>query len=132
MTKKGTISPYSYPGLDMNNINLIKYPFLNNVVKLNKEGVLDMVCEHYKICHNDLIGKLRKRVLVEPRMVLSFILKRKYDLSLREIGEMIGGRDHSSIFHYIETFEGLHNTSKNFRERSRKILLACGVDCDKL
>jgi chromosomal replication initiator protein len=126
------INPYVYPGIDLQKLDLTKYPSLNSVVKLSEEDVLEMVCQYYGVTQDNVVGKSRKRIFVEPRIVFSYILRMKFDKTLRHIGEVIGDRDHSSISHYIETFYCLFNTNKNFKNRCKNVLLASGVDFDNV
>lgn len=64
--------------------------------------IIDGVCRHFKVKSADLCGSSRKANLVRARQMLMFMLRRELDLPLVQIGQLVGGRDHSTIIHGIE------------------------------
>lgn len=76
--------------------------------------ILLYTCEHFEIELDNLIGKPRKRKFVYPRFHLIQILKIKTVLSLSEIGKIVGGRDHSTIIHALETHKDLRDQDTSF------------------
>lgn len=68
-----------------------------------------------------LMSKCRKRELVELRMMFCYIARSmKYNLGV--IGNKLGGRDHTTVIHGVNTFVNLIETSDPFREKFQKIL----------
>jgi hypothetical protein len=55
----------------------------------------------------DLKSRKRKHVCV--RYYLMTYLKRKTHLSLSDIGEMIGGKDHATVIHGVRAYENTNN-----------------------
>jgi hypothetical protein len=55
----------------------------------------------------DLKSRKRKHVCV--RYYLMTYLKRKTHLSLADIGEMIGGKDHATVIHGVRAYENTNN-----------------------
>jgi chromosomal replication initiator protein len=67
--------------------------------------VLDSVVRYYKVTHQDLTGRSRKRDVTTPRQVAMYLLREETDASLVDIGRALGGRDHTTILHGVEKIE---------------------------
>jgi chromosomal replication initiator protein DnaA len=61
--------------------------------------VLEAVAEFYRISLDDLCGKQRDKHIVVPRQVAMYLMRQETDASLLEIGQALGGRDHSTVLH---------------------------------
>jgi chromosomal replication initiator protein len=61
--------------------------------------VLEAVAEHYRIPPSDLCGKQRDKHIVGPRQVAMYLMRQETEASLLEIGQALGGRDHSTVLH---------------------------------
>lgn len=61
--------------------------------------VLAAVCRHYGTDEAALRGKQRDKEIVLPRQVAMYLLRTETGASLPQIGEALGGRDHSTILH---------------------------------
>lgn len=70
--------------------------------KLTPELILSAVTETYDTTIADLCGRKRRREVVLPRQVAMFLLRNEVGLNLVEIGEILGGRDHSTVIHGID------------------------------
>ena len=64
--------------------------------------VLEAVAEHYRIPLEDLRGKQRDKHIVGPRQVAMYLMRQETEASLLEIGQALGGRDHSTVMHGCE------------------------------
>jgi chromosomal replication initiator protein len=60
-------------------------------------------------------GPKRDANLVKARQIAMFILKQDLSLSFTEIGNILGGRDHTTIMHGVGKIEGLLS-NKTFSE----------------
>ncbi len=67
--------------------------------RVSIEDVLNAVAEHYRIEVEDLKGKARNQQIVTPRHVAMYLMRQETDASLLEIGQALGGRDHSTVLH---------------------------------
>ncbi len=56
------------------------------------QRIIGAVCEAYAVGTEDLLGASRRRRIVVARKLLFYLLRTHMDLSLREIGELVGGR----------------------------------------
>ncbi len=67
--------------------------------KTSPQTVLKSVADFYNISINDLVKRSRKKEVVKPRQVAMFLLREETKLSFPEIGQKLGGRDHSTVIH---------------------------------
>jgi len=70
--------------------------------KTSPPVVLKSVADFYNISAADLVKRSRKKEVVQPRQVAMFLLREETKLSFPEIGQKLGGRDHSTVIHACE------------------------------
>ena len=63
------------------------------------EKVIAGVCSFYKITKEKLLSKSKKKELVQPRQICAFLMCEILDIPLVTIGEVMGGRDHTTVIH---------------------------------
>lgn len=69
--------------------------------------VLAIVCDHYEVDLSHLVSKKRDAEYCEPRYVAMYLLRYNLRLSLKRIGEVFGGRDHSTVISAINNVKNL-------------------------
>jgi chromosomal replication initiator protein len=69
---------------------------------LHADDIIDMVCEYYKIKQTQLKGPKRNAALVKARQVTMYLIQKELKLTLVEIGNLLGGRDHTTIMHGVD------------------------------
>ncbi len=67
--------------------------------------VLAAVSKYYHISIEDLRGKQRDKHIVMPRQIAMWMMRQDTKASLLEIGQELGGRDHSTILHGCDKIE---------------------------
>lgn len=72
---------------------------VSEIKNLSPKQVLSKVCEYFDIKQSDLIGPKRVKELVLPRHLVMHILSEQLNLTVEKIGEIIGGRDHTTVMH---------------------------------
>lgn len=80
------------------------------------ENILKKCCETaYEI--DDICAQVRKKQYVFARVTFAFIYKRIISraVPLKHIGNILGGLDHSTIVHGLETFRKEYETNELFR-----------------
>lgn len=63
------------------------------------ENIQKTVAEYYKIKLTDMFSKKRSRVIARPRQIAMAVAKELTQMSLPDIGEAFGGRDHTTVLH---------------------------------
>ena len=70
--------------------------------KTSPQVILKNVADFYSISLTDLLKRSRKKEVVRPRQIAMFLLREETKLSFPEIGQKLGGRDHSTVIHAFE------------------------------
>ncbi len=73
------------------------------------------VCAYYGIEADDLLAKTRTRNVSFPRQVAMFLARRLTDSSLPRIGELFGGRDHTTVLHACSKIEAQLSEDEDLR-----------------
>jgi chromosomal replication initiator protein len=66
------------------------------------EIIIKIVSDHYNLKTSDIISKKRPREISYPRQIAMYLCRTLTDLSLPQIGECIGKRDHTTVLHGYE------------------------------
>lgn len=103
------------PGLK--EVKSILSTYLNSPYrKTSPQAVLKSVAEFYDISASDLIKRSRKKEIVKPRQVAMFLLREETKLSFPEIGQKLGGRDHSTVIHACEKIRREDSTDEILKQ----------------
>lgn len=78
--------------------------------QVSMENIQKTVADFYRIKIVELLSKKRTRVIARPRQIAMTLARELTQLSLPEIGNAFGGRDHSTVLHACKTIESLRNT----------------------
>jgi chromosomal replication initiator protein len=83
--------------------------------QVSVEGIQKTVAEYFKIKISDMHSKRRSRNVARPRQVAMALAKDLTQMSLPEIGEAFGNRDHTTVLHACRTIASLrkHDSSLN-------------------
>lgn len=61
------------------------------------ESIIEATCNYFKVSREDLIGKKKTKEIVEPRQLCIYLIIDILGLPLKVVGDMFGGRDHTTI-----------------------------------
>jgi chromosomal replication initiator protein len=75
--------------------------------QVSVEGIQKTVAEYFKIKVADMHSKKRSRNVARPRQVAMALAKELTQMSLPEIGEAFGNRDHTTVLHACRTISSL-------------------------
>jgi predicted transcriptional regulator len=78
--------------------------------------LFDITEEKTGINKETILSGSRKTHLVDIKRIIGVILRRHTKMRLWQIGEVLGGLDHSCVSHYLKTVQGLLDTDYKFRE----------------
>ena len=73
------------------------------------ELIQKTVADYYKIKVADMYSKRRPIAIALPRQVAMYLAKELTQKSLPEIGELFGGRDHTTVLHAVRKIGGERN-----------------------
>ncbi len=69
------------------------------VARTSLDRVLQVVAAHYRLSVSDLASRKRTKVVVQARQMAMYAARELSDASLSQIGQSLGGRDHSTVMH---------------------------------
>ena len=81
---------------------------------LTVDDILDKVCSHYGVAQQHVFSKSRKRDYVLVRQVSMYLAQKYTKMPSSRIGQLIGGRDHSTVLHSCSTIEQRLKVDKAF------------------
>jgi chromosomal replication initiator protein len=72
---------------------------------LTIDDILEKVWQHYNVSPQNVYGKSRKRDYVQVRQISMYLAQKYTKMPASRIGQLIGGRDHSTVLHSCATIE---------------------------
>ena len=66
---------------------------------------MKVVSRYYDISPDQLVTKKRSRDISHPRQVAMYLCRELTDMSLPKIGQVFGGRDHTTVMHACEKIQ---------------------------
>ncbi len=91
--------------------------FKKRKVVATPKKILKTVGTYYTVKQKDLKGKRRTKEIVRPRQVAMYLLKNLTELPLTQIGDLLGGRDHTTVMHGVGKIEKLLEENLQIREQ---------------
>lgn len=85
------------------------------------EAIIKEVCRQFEITGEELIKAQRTKEVALPRQVAMYLLKKTTPLSLEKIGNLLGGRDHSTILYGVQALEEKIEKNPNLRIKVEQI-----------
>ncbi|HMN19933.1 MAG TPA: chromosomal replication initiator protein DnaA [Ottowia sp.] len=74
--------------------------------QISVESIQKTVADYYKIKVADMYSKKRPASIARPRQIAMYLAKELTQKSLPEIGELFGGRDHTTVLHAVRKIAG--------------------------
>lgn len=81
------------------------------------EKIRDTVARRWRVRPEALASKRRTKDLTVPRQIAMYLIKDMIGMSLVRIGDLFGGRDHSTVIHSIRKVEDGMAEDTDFREQ---------------
>ena len=69
---------------------------------LSIHEVIQVVAQFYNIPTDDLVNRGRNKEQVKPRQIVMYLAREELHATLPEIGEALGGRDHTTVMYGVE------------------------------
>lgn len=83
--------------------------------------IADVVCNHFNIKKELIQTSSRKREIVQARQVAMFLSKQYTEMSLAQIGSIIGKKNHATVLHACKMVKDQIEVDKGFRDEISKI-----------
>ena len=83
--------------------------------------IMKAVAKAYGITVDQMVGRSRAREVALPRHIAMYLLRQEIDISLPQIGEAFGGRDHTTVMHACEKIADLIERDNRLRRQVLQI-----------
>jgi len=84
--------------------------------RVSEDQILKAVADFYNVSPEELIGRVRKKEVVEPRQVAMFLIRDILEMSYPHIGEKLG-RDHTTAIHAVEKISQEINKNSSLSQK---------------
>ncbi len=84
--------------------------------RVSPQEVLDCVAAYYGLKTTAIKGAKRDRPIARPRQVFMYLCRTELGLTHEDIGGTLGGRDHTTVMHGVETITRELSTNTRLRE----------------
>jgi len=86
-------------------------------IDVDPEKIIELVAREWQTTVDALLGRDRSHKIAQPRQVAMYLLRKETDASLLQIGEALGGRDHTTVMYAIEKISNEIETKTDLRKR---------------
>jgi len=83
---------------------------------LTPKIILNVVASYYDLSLDDLVGDSRKKELVFPRQISMYLMREELKSSFPNIGQEIGGRDHTTAMHAVLKISTIVESDEKLRQ----------------
>ncbi len=81
------------------------------------QKIIELVAKEWQTSVEALLGRDRSQKIALPRQVAMYLLRKETNASLPQIGEVLGGRDHTTVMYAIEKVSSDIETKTDLRKR---------------
>lgn len=93
-------------------------PQVHNVAP---QKVIRLVADEWQTSVEALVGRNRSQKIAEPRQVAMYLLRQETNASLPQIGEALGGRDHTTVMYAIQKISNDILVKKDMERKVNRI-----------
>jgi chromosomal replication initiator protein len=90
--------------------------------QISIENIQKTVADYYKIKVSEMYSKKRSRNVARPRQVAMALAKELTQLSLPDIGDAFGGRDHTTVLHACRKIADLRSSNSDITRDVNSLL----------
>ena len=95
----------------------------NEKKEVTPELIIQTVAEHFGITMGDIAGTKRNSEIVVPRQIAMYLCRKMTDASLKNIGNLLGKRDHTTIINGEKKIEAELKTNNSSVKNSIDIIM---------
>jgi len=88
---------------------------------MKPDEIVRQVAGYYGISLERVLGRERSREVALPRQIAMFLLREEANISLPQIGESLGGRDHTTVMYGCEKIADMLERDDRFRRQMVEI-----------
>ena len=88
----------------------------NIASQLSEQKIINTVADYYNLTPSDITGKVRTGQISLARHISMYLIRKHLDVSLKKVGEMFGGKDHTTVMNGISKVDKELKTNKQLQE----------------
>lgn len=85
-------------------------------IKTTPNDFILAVSKYFSLGKRALLGNSRARPVARPRQILMYLLRTELGLPLDQVGQIVGGRDHTTVIHAVDKISHLVSTNAQIRK----------------
>ena len=83
--------------------------------QLNEQKIINVVADYYNLTPSQLTGKIRTGQIAMARHIAMYLIRNTLDVPLKKIGDMFGGKDHTTVMSGIQKVDKGLKTDENMK-----------------
>ena len=91
--------------------------FLPTPSSVEPDRILEIVADTFSLTQEELLSRNRSRKIALPRQIAMYLLRDMVNASFPQIGETMGGRDHTTVLYACEKIANLIEQDDLFRRQ---------------
>ena len=94
----------------------------NSIKELTADYIIKTVSDYTNISYNDITSSKRSKEIATARQIVMYLCRKYLDLySLKQIGDAVGGKDHTTVISGVDKIKKLIETDSNMRNTVEEI-----------
>lgn len=81
---------------------------------ITKDKIISIISEHYNVSVEDIKSKKRKKDIAKARQIAMYFMRESLGMAFMAIGEVFGGKDHTTVMHSVSKVEADMKSNKYF------------------
>ncbi len=102
-------------------VNIALADLLPQRTSVQPNQVVDAVASAFGITRERMLGRDRTQEVALPRQIAMYLLREEANISLPQIGEALGGRDHTTVMYACEKVKDMIERDDHIRRRVLQI-----------
>ena len=84
--------------------------------QISVQKIINVVADYYNLAPSELTGKNRSGQIALARHIAMYLIRNTLDIPLKKIGDMFGGKDHTTVMSGISKVDKELKTDKSLKE----------------
>ena len=96
------------------------------VTEVNEQKIISIVADYYNLTPSHLTGKIRTGQIALARHIAMYLIRDTLDVPLKKIGDVFGGKDHTTVMSAIQKVEKELKTDESLKEAINELKTRIG------
>ena len=84
--------------------------------ELSEQKIINIVADYYNLAPSQLVGKIRTGQIALARHIAMYLIRNTLDVPLKKIGDIFGGKDHTTVMNAIQKVDKGLKTDMSLKE----------------